>query len=132
MRCRVLTLGVVAGLIVFGCAKRSEDVAAAYISPLNYKKFNCRQLAEEAERVSERATELCGVRDDSKRTWDRVPPSRAVVVFWPTAFLVNGDDAQMAEYTRLKGEFEAILQVSVKKGCSTRFEATPNSIRAPN
>jgi hypothetical protein len=127
MRCRVLTLaGVVAGLIAFGCAKRSEDVGAAYVSPVNYKQFNCRQLAEEAVLVSERATKLRGVQG-SKRPKDIVATTGDVVVFWPTTFLVNADDAQAAEYARLKGEFDAILQISVKKRCPIRFEAAPQS-----
>jgi hypothetical protein len=129
MRCRMLMLaGLAAGLMGFGCAKRSEDIAATYVSPPNYNQLNCRQLAEEAALVSERAFNLRGERDDSKHTWEIVPPSGAPVVFWPTAFMVN-DPARMAEYTRLKGEFDAILQTSVKKGCSTRFEAAPDSIR---
>jgi hypothetical protein len=47
----------------------------------------------------------------------------AVIVFWPAAFLVSGDDAQTAELARLKGEFAAIQQISIQKNCGTRFEA---------
>jgi hypothetical protein len=127
---RLLMLaGVVAGLMGFGCANRSEDMAAAYVSPPNYNLLNCRQLAEQAVQISERAFKLPGERDDSKRTWDRVAPSNTVVVYWPTALMVNDDEARMAEYTRLKAEFDSILQVSVQKGCSTRFEAAHDSIK---
>ena len=108
-------------IAMIGCAKRAEDVAAAYVSPLNYEQFNCKQLVEEAERVSERAAELSGVQD-RKRTGDMVATTVAVVVFWPTAFLVHGDDAQTAELARLKGEFDTIQQVSVRKNCTTRFQ----------
>src|SRR5262245_60953683 len=94
-----------------GCAKRSEDVAASYISPLQYQQFSCAQLAAEASRVSQRAAELAGVQD-SKRTKDKVATAAAIIVFWPAAFLVNGDDAQTAELARLKGEFATIQQVS--------------------
>ena len=107
-----------------GCAKRSEDVAAAYISPLQYQQYSCSQLAAEAARVSQRAAELSGVQD-SKRTRDKVATTAAVIVFWPAAFLVSGDDAQTAELARLKGEFSAIQQVSIQKNCGTRFEARP-------
>ena len=103
-------------------------MAAAFVSPPNYNQLNCRQLAEEAALISETAFKLRGERDDSKHTWEIVPPSGAPVVFWPTAFAVN-DPGRMAEYTRLKSEFDAILQTSVKKGCSTRFEAASDSFR---
>ena len=111
-------------LVASGCAKRSEDVAAAYVSPLQYQQYSCSQLAAEASRVSERAAELSGVQD-SKRTKDKVATVAAVTVFWPAAFLVSGDDAQTAELARLKGEFAAIQQISIQKNCGTRFEARP-------
>ena len=127
MRYRALMLAaLLAGLMSSGCATRSEDVAAAYVSPPNYNQLNCRQLADTAALVSERAFNLRGERDDSKHAWEIVPPSGAPVVLWPTAFMAN-DPARMAEYTRLKGEFDAILQTSVRKGCSTRFEAASDS-----
>ena len=47
------------GLTIAACAKKSENVAASSVSPLAYQQFNCRQLAEEAGRVSQRAAERC-------------------------------------------------------------------------
>jgi hypothetical protein len=119
---------VVMGLALCACAKRSENVAASYVSPLAYQQFRCPQLAEEAARVSNRAAELSGVQD-RKRTGDIVATTAAIIVFWPAAFLVGGDDAQTAELARLKGEFEAIQRVSVEKGCSIRFESRPPPAR---
>ena len=119
---------LVALLVVYmaamGCAKRSQDVAAAYASPLQYQQYSCSQLAAEASRVSQRAAELSGVQD-SKRTSDKVATAAAIIVFWPAAFFVSGDDAQTAELARLKGEFTTIQQVSIQKNCGTRFEARP-------
>ena len=109
------------GLAIGACAKKAENVAAAYVSPLGYEQLSCRQLAEEAARVSQRAGELSGIQD-RKRTGDIVATTAAIIVFWPAAFLVSGDDAQTAELARLKGEFEAIQRGSVQRGCSIRFE----------
>jgi hypothetical protein len=111
-------------MAAIGCAKRSEDVAASYVSPLQYQQYSCSQLAAEASRVSQRAAELSGVQD-SKRTKDKVATTAAVIIFWPAAFLVSGDDAQTAELARLKGEFTAIQQISIQKNCGTRFESRP-------
>jgi hypothetical protein len=124
---------IVCALLAFSfallsCAKRSENVAAAYVSPLAYEQFNCGQLAEEAGRVSQRAAELSGVQD-RKRTGDIVATTAAIIVFWPAAFLVSGDDAQTAELARLKGEFEAMRKVSIQKGCGTRFESRSSTPR---
>ena len=60
--------------------------------------------------------------DGLSKTGDIVATTAAVIVFWPAAFLVGGDDAQTAELVHLKGEFDAIQRVSVKKGCTTQFQ----------
>jgi hypothetical protein len=67
------------GLAIGACAKKAENVAAAYVSPLAYERFSCRQLAEEAGRVSQRAGELSGVQD-RKRTGERCYDC-AIIVF---------------------------------------------------
>ena len=81
---------VLAGLMAFGCAKPTEDVPAAFVSPVNYRDFSCGQLAENAKRVSQRAAELSGV-DDRK-----------------------------PELARLQGELVAINEESAKKGCAAK------------
>ena len=60
--------------------------------------------------------------DGLGKTGDIVATTAAVIVFWPAAFLVGGDEAQTAELAHLKGEFDAIQRVSVKKGCTTQFQ----------
>jgi hypothetical protein len=80
------------------------------------------QIAQEAERVSRRASELAGVQD-GKRTSDAWATTAAVVIFWPAAFLVKGDGQTAAELARLKGEFEALEKISIEKNCSTRFQS---------
>jgi hypothetical protein len=125
---RFIWVIVLAWLALSSCAKRSENVAASYVSPLAYRPFNCLQLSEEAERVAQRAGQLAGVQD-RKRTGDIVATTAAIIVFWPAAFLVSGDDAQTAELARLKGEFDAIQRVSVEKGCGIRFESRQASGR---
>jgi hypothetical protein len=52
-----------------------------------------------------------------------LPRRLLFIVFWPAAFFVKGEDAQTAELARLKGEFETIQQVSVRKGCNTQFQS---------
>jgi len=60
-----------------GSANRSEDVAAAYVSPLQYQQYSGSQLAAEASRISQRAAVLAGVQD-KKRTDDKIATTSAV------------------------------------------------------
>jgi hypothetical protein len=69
------------------CASYSEKTPATYVSPVIYEHLSCRQIAEEAARVSRHAAEVAGVQD-SQATKDSVITGVAIVVFWPAAFFV--------------------------------------------
>lgn len=114
-------------LALGGCAKTADQVTAAYVSPMQFQSYGCQQLAEEAARISARAVALTGAQNKQAAS-DAVATTVAVVIFWPAAFMVSGDTAQTAELARLKGEMEAIEQVSIQKKCGIVFsEETPKS-----
>lgn len=75
----------------------------------------------EAQRISGRVSQLSGIQDQ-KATNDAIATGVALVIFWPAAFLVGGDDHNSAELARLKGEFETIEQVSIQKKCGFDFK----------
>jgi hypothetical protein len=103
-----------------GCASRSDDVAAAYVSPVAYQSYSCSQLSMEAQRVSSVAAAAAGTQD-SQRTKDAVATTAAVVIFWPAAFFVGGDNAKTAELARYKGEMQAIEAAAIQKKCGITF-----------
>ena len=107
-----------------GCASSSENVTGSYISPLQYQSYSCQQLSEEAQRISSRVAQSSGVQDQ-KRTSDAVATTAAVIIFWPAAFLVSGNDQNTAELARLKGEFEALEKASIQKNCGLQFQRQP-------
>jgi hypothetical protein len=124
-----VTLVVLAALAVSGCASSSDKVTATYVSPMQYESWTCRQLAEEAQRVSRRASEASGAQD-SQANRDTVATAVAVVVFWPAAFMVGGDRNTAAELGRLKGEMEAIEQTSIRKNCRIQFQRSAQAASA--
>jgi hypothetical protein len=107
-----------------GCASYSEKIAPTYVSPMQYEAFNCRQLAEEAQRVSARAAQAAGAQD-KQATSDTVATTAAIILFWPAAFFVGGDKQNAAELARLRGEMDAIEQTSVRKQCGLNFGGKP-------
>lgn len=104
-----------------GCASKSSDITAAYVSPVMYQNHTCQQLALEAQGVSARAAQVAGAQD-AKRSNDAVATGVAVVVFWPAAFLVGGDGPTAAELGQLKGQMVAIEQASIVKKCGIQFQ----------
>jgi hypothetical protein len=103
-----------------GCASRSSEVTATYVSTLSYQSHTCPQLAAEAENIAARAAQLSGAQD-STATRDAVATTVGVV-FWPLLFAVRGDDNTTAELGRMKGEMEAIERMSVQKNCGIKFQ----------
>lgn len=118
---RAAALVAVGSLAVAGCASRSEDVAASYVSPVTYQSYSCKELGLEAQRVSSAAAVASGAQD-SQRTKDSVATAAAIVVFWPAAFFVGGDNAKTAELARLKGQMDAIEATSIQKKCGISFQ----------
>jgi hypothetical protein len=104
-----------------GCASRSDQVAAAYVSPYAFDSLTCAQLADAAQSISARAAMAAGAQD-SKATRDAIATTAAIVIFWPAAFFVGGNDQTTAELARLRGEMEAIEQVSIRKRCGIQFQ----------
>jgi hypothetical protein len=120
---RAFLYAAAATLLLSGCASRSSDISAAYVSPIMYQNHTCAQLAQEAQGVSARAAQVSGAQDQ-KRTNDQIATGVAIVVFWPAAFLVGGDGPTAAELGQLKGQMVAIEQASIQKNCAISFQRT--------
>ena len=101
-----------------GCASASKDLETTYVSPIAYQNYDCNQLAAELQRVTRRAGEL-KVSIDKDAGNDAAQMGVGLVLFWPALFFLEGGDGpQAAEYSRLKGERDALEQVVIQKNCA--------------
>jgi outer membrane murein-binding lipoprotein Lpp len=116
--------------LVAGCASKSNEISASYVSPIMYQNHTCPQLAAEAQGVSARAAQVSGAQDQ-KRTSDQIATGVAIVVFWPAAFLVGGDGPMAAELANLKGQMVAIEQASIQKQCGISFQRQAAAAAGP-
>jgi hypothetical protein len=114
---KVIVITTLLMLIFAGCAQKSSDIKATYASPMKYQSYSCKQLGSEMTRVTQRAAEISG-QQDSTATKDAVVMTVGLVVFAPALlFLAQGED-QKVEIGRLKGEYNAIRDVAMRKHCS--------------
>jgi hypothetical protein len=118
---KIIPLLALVSFGVAGCAQKAETVAATYVSPLAYQSYSCKQIVQEASRVSSKVGEISGVQN-KKASDDAVATGVAIVLFWPAAFFIKGDKQTAAELGRLKGELEALEQTSIQKKCGIVFE----------
>jgi cobalamin synthase len=117
-------VAILAALSLVGCASKAADITPTYVSPIQYQSFTRPQLAAEAQRVSAAAAAASGAQD-SQATKDAVATTAAVIIFWPAAFLVQGDKNNAAQLAQLKGQMDAIQQASIMKNCGIQFQQAP-------
>jgi hypothetical protein len=103
-------------LAVQGCATASKDLTPTYISPLQYQSYDCEQIAAEVARIQARVVQLGGRLDQAANN-DAGIMAVGLLLFWPVLFALGGTKQQEAEYSRLKGEYDALEQQAVLKKC---------------
>jgi len=113
---KTLAICCTSALLLTACAKSSNEIATTYVSPEQYRTLDCNQISSELVRVSSRVADLGGRLDEAASN-DAAITGVGMILFWPALFALGGTDAQEAEYGRLKGEYEALNQLSVQKNC---------------
>ena len=102
---------------IISCSKAAKDISAKYVSPEIYSDYSCEQVRKDMRRISGRVNELSGNLDAS-RSKDNMTTTAGILLFWPALFFIGGTKEQEAEYAQLKGEFNALEEVSITKDCS--------------
>lgn len=117
-------------IILASCASNPDSIQAAYVSPMKYADYDCRQLGTEMGYVEQRTNTLYqNLR--AKRRGDNWQMGVGLVLFWPTLFaLEGGDGPEATEYAQLKGEYEALRENSVQKNCSLDFQSPDEILNA--
>lgn len=116
----VLGICIASQLGVAACASHADNVSAAYVSPLQYKDYNCGQLRAELARISSRVREVSGAQNNTADK-DAVATGVGLVLFWPALFFISGSD-RAEELARLKGEYDAVEQAAIQKNCKVAEE----------
>jgi hypothetical protein len=119
---KALMLGtlIATTVLLTACAKKSDQIAANFVSPTLYQDLSCEQLAVEAQMVASRAAQAA-VAQDKQASNDAVAVGVGTVLFWPALFFIKGDGANAAEVARLKGEMQAIETANMRRNCNLRF-----------
>jgi hypothetical protein len=108
----------VSSVLTAGCASNPDQIQASYVSSFKYQEFTCPQIGMEMEHVSARTSSLYS-QLKRERNADNWQTGVGLVLFWPALFFLEGGDGpQAAEFSQLKGEFEALRQTAVAKQCT--------------
>lgn len=122
MKINTFSLVGIAAISISACATAPNKIPAQYISPLNYQSYDCDQVALEQARIERRSNELYSSlkKEANNDAWQM---GIGLVLFWPALLMLEGGDGPEAtEYARLRGEYNAISEVSIQKKCGIEFK----------
>lgn len=103
-----------------GCSTPPDKISASYVSPMQYSNYSCAQIKGEMGRVQRQLAQVTGAQQKHADN-DAVAMGVGLVLFWPALFFLAGDD-QKEELSRLKGEYEALQQASIRQECGLAGE----------
>lgn len=106
---------LLAAVALSACATAPEDIAPTYVSPAGYSNLSCQQLNAEAAQLNSRLAAATG-QQAQKASNDAAMTAVSLILFWPAAFFIKGDD-QAPAIAQMRGEAEAIRAAAVRKGC---------------
>ena len=80
-----------------------------------YNSYDCQALEEEYVRLARKSHSINKQQDDIASN-DSVATGVGLIIFWPALFFIDNDDVR-EQVAQLKGELDAVEQVSIKKKC---------------
>ena len=107
-------------LFLAGCADKSANIQASYVSPLAYNSYDCEALEQEYARLVRKSKSI-NKKQDGIASNDSVATGVGLVLFWPALFFIDNDDHR-EEVALLKGEVNAVEQASIQKKCLSIVE----------
>ncbi len=113
-------VALVATISIGGCASKSSDIPATYVSPNEYASYSCETLELELRDISRRVATITG-QVDEEASADSWQMGIGLVLFWPALlFLEGGDGNLQAEYALLKGKYEAANTQYKRRNCGNQ------------
>nr|WP_255553482.1 hypothetical protein [Maritimibacter sp. DP1N21-5] len=89
--------------------------------------MSCRQIETKAREVAAQTSAAAGVQDQNASR-DAIATGVAVVLFWPAAFFVGGNDQAASQLALYKGQMNARQIASESKNCGLVFKTVePNA-----
>ena len=114
---RTLTLIIFSIFFTASCATSPDKLKTQYIPASTYSNLDCDQIAGSLRQKNSKMENLYASLKSESQT-DSTQMAVGMLLFWPTLFFLEGNDSpDAATYSRLKGEVEALNEMSIIKKC---------------
>ena len=105
---KIVTI-IATSAMLTGCAEQ-QQTPSNYVSPLEFKNYNCKQISKEMARTSQMLEQR-----DKEAAMENVAGAAVAIFAISRGHGVSfGDDD---ETIRLKSKYEALHQASIEKNC---------------
>ena len=109
-------LALLANLISCSTAQKSSEVQSIRIPVAPYLKMTCKELAtEQSSLISE--AQAAGAQVDSSHDSDQAAVLVTWLLFWPAAFLIEGNQEEASRLAGIKGQLEAVSEAQKINEC---------------
>ena len=113
-KCVLATKMLKSQLHVSAYPQLANKVKPTYVSPVKYKKYSCKQLSKEIEKISQRAAIVSGQLENIN-TQNAAKIFMSPLIFLPLAAFST--EEQKIELGKLSGEYNALKTVAKQKKC---------------
>lgn len=121
-----ISLVILGAALVSACSSSPNKIGPAYVSPLKYRQYSCRDIDTEMTAVDARAAAL-HKKLRKRADTDAFNMTAGLVLVWPALlFLSGGDGAAASEYSQIKGERDALIKA--RASCSANDAAFAQSL----
>jgi len=103
-------------IVIISCASASKDVETMDVSLDLYRSQNCNSLAYELAQLNKRKNTIAAELD--KKASNDQGTALGAAWFLPAAVALGGNKEKEQEYARIKGEYDAVVQVGAEKQCN--------------
>tara|TARA_B100001029_G_scaffold22387_1_gene15255 strand:- start:1427 stop:1789 length:363 start_codon:yes stop_codon:yes gene_type:complete len=99
------------------CASQPDKISSQYVPAATYSNYTCDQIASSLRQKNNRMQTLYGSLKEEADA-DEWQMGVGMILFWPSLFFLEGGDSpESAEYARIKGEVDALNEMSIQKNC---------------
>tara|TARA_B100001093_G_C26319603_1_gene797079 strand:+ start:174 stop:524 length:351 start_codon:yes stop_codon:yes gene_type:complete len=104
-------------LFLVSCASSPDELSTQYVPASTFSNLDCDQIAGSLRQKNGRLQNLY-TKLEKEASTDETQMAVGMLLFWPALFFLEGGDSpEAAEYSRLKGEVEALNEASMLKKC---------------
>ena len=121
---RMILVTALCGLLL-GCATHPGRIDAGQVDAVQYIDHKCEDLFREMQDRVDRGRAMYDDLHD-EFLLDSLQALGAVAGAWPLVFFLDGGSKEAREYSTLKGEYETMRKIALKRKCDYYSMPKPN------